>query len=1572
MYFPPRLRPLLAASLVLFAIATPLLAQGHPGGGGDATPPTITFTPDGGTFYAPYAPSYVVRVGWCDDSSLNSNTRQVQLNGGAISIGFTSTTKSGCGAYGYSDASLTLQPGTNTVWAKICDSAANCTTKTSVYTYALTDVTPPTAQITPASGTVASASLYPVITWCDGNALDTVPTVTLNGSTVTGGFSFSRQSGTEGSGCNSMTVATKIGGPLTLQSGTNSLTAEIRDVAGNVGSGTATWTYRPMIDTSPTNQFSVEPQMADLMLSYSTPAYRSLDEDRAVTLVYSSARARPNAFVYVDVTDNSSQPADTMSIGLLWGGVFQTRYDGQTTTHYRTQAGTNRLGAFYSANNSPTRSMDMQAVVKRFWAGGSAEDTVPVRILVINEKDSPYGAGWTVAGVERVVTGNGGDPGIIVVHGGGSGTFYPPPAVCNAPAQPCVYGHSPGDFSTMVWDGSQGLYLRTSRDGTVSTFNAQGQLVSVHDRLNNSIVYAYANGRLSTITDPAGKVTTFAYDAAGKLASITDATGRVSTFVVNAAGDLVSITGPDQMVAMQMTYSTTHRPLSYTDRGGRVSNVTYDVFGRVATLQSPTFTAEGGQMFRLTTTLTSPEMAIEGGNINGGTHAAPFPRVDPATLRASVVDPQGRTTRFALDPWGAPSRVEDYVGYVSTTTRNVEGQVISTVDTKGNTISYTWSGGDLTRVASPAGTVNYGYDGFGHVSSVTGATAEIYNAWNASTGLLDYSVTAGTDTTAYTYDTRGRVLTASDAEHHVTTYDYTDLSPWMNTRYVTSGGRTTYYRYDTYGRVAGVTEPDGRETTYQYDALNRQRYVTTPDARATEFVWGPVFLDRINDPRGLAYTWTRNALGLVEREVRAGDPGTTNLTAAYDRYGRTTSTTNRRGQQVSVTYDAQDRVSSRTADGQTTTFNFSPDQPSNPTAPSWVAVSNPESTDTVRLDGQGRTTSAVSIRTLSGVPTQRYELQPRYDALSRPVGLVVLQPGGVRDSIGYSYDPQTFQLQSLRDMAGGVTGFSYTRDGLPWRTTLPNAQQITQSYTSTHALSGIRYDDLSVDNVAGVEYEYDLLNRIQSRISPNYSRAREYSYDPNGRWLSGYADYQQNGSTHPTCTPDPNNGTVCSDPAAVMTYTGGDTFTYDLSGNPTNHGAAVGAGNRLTQYDGFTLGYDLDGNLISKTKAGFSQTFTWNSLGQLSSATTNGVTVSYGYDGMGKRIRQRVNGVDVGYLYDGDNLLLEYSGNGVQAKYTYYPGEDRPHSVVRGGQTYYYATDSQESVLALFNSANAVVNQYTYLPFGEAQTTSETVANRIRYAGRELEGESGLYYNNARWYDPQLHRFISEDPIGIAGGLNLYGYTANNPVNFIDSSGLDFICYFYVGEWERTRIDSNGRLHREKFYTWDLIYCDKADANGGRGKPGATSHERSECTGSNVEAAHCWALLAAFLYLQNHPDETCRARGWAGWSRMLRGLTGFDPNPEITTGDSLSTAYSRNNGTTFYGPVIFLNPHETARAVAHEETHETGIWGHRRFGTYSGPPGTDPYEVGEHCSIRPAGDILLGVTIQTGAFPWSQ
>jgi RHS repeat-associated protein len=111
------------------------------------------------------------------------------------------------------------------------------------------------------------------------------------------------------------------------------------------------------------------------------------------------------------------------------------------------------------------------------------------------------------------------------------------------------------------------------------------------------------------------------------------------------------------------------------------------------------------------------------------------------------------------------------------------------------------------------------------------------------------------------------------------------------------------------------------------------------------------------------------------------------------------------------------------------------------------------------------------------------------------------------------------------------------------------------------------------------------------------------------------------------------------------------------------------------------------------------------------------------------------------------------------------------------GQQHFYALDLPGSnVRGLFyaqSATNTVVShQYGYGPFGEVQGASGSTSQPLRFAARELDATAGLYYVRARWYDASMGRFISEDPIGLAGGINNYAYAANDPVNLSDPTGL--------------------------------------------------------------------------------------------------------------------------------------------------------------------------------------------------------
>ncbi len=113
--------------------------------------------------------------------------------------------------------------------------------------------------------------------------------------------------------------------------------------------------------------------------------------------------------------------------------------------------------------------------------------------------------------------------------------------------------------------------------------------------------------------------------------------------------------------------------------------------------------------------------------------------------------------------------------------------------------------------------------------------------------------------------------------------------------------------------------------------------------------------------------------------------------------------------------------------------------------------------------------------------------------------------------------------------------------------------------------------------------------------------------------------------------------------------------------------------------------------------------------------------------------------------------------------------------------TYHYLKDHQNSIIALTDSSGTVVETYEYDAYGNTKVfdtsgtelTTSSFGNRYAFQGREIDWETGLYYFRARWYDPEIGRWLSKDPIGIRGGLNLYVAFGNNPVNFVDHFGLD-------------------------------------------------------------------------------------------------------------------------------------------------------------------------------------------------------
>ena len=187
--------------------------------------------------------------------------------------------------------------------------------------------------------------------------------------------------------------------------------------------------------------------------------------------------------------------------------------------------------------------------------------------------------------------------------------------------------------------------------------------------------------------------------------------------------------------------------------------------------------------------------------------------------------------------------------------------------------------------------------------------------------------------------------------------------------------------------------------------------------------------------------------------------------------------------------------------------------------------------------------------------------------------------------------------------------------------------------------------------------------------------------------------------------------------------------------------------------------YDANGNLTSDGSA----SYTWNARNQLVSMTGG----SFSYGGLGRRLQKIVGGSTTDFLYDGINPVQELSGGTPTANIL--TGLSVDEYFTRGTET--LLADALGSTVALADGGGTVQTEYAYEPFGATTATGTVSASSFRYTGRE-DDETGLYYYRARYYHPALHRFVSEDPIAFAGGINFYTYVGNSPLSHIDPLGL--------------------------------------------------------------------------------------------------------------------------------------------------------------------------------------------------------
>ncbi len=809
-------------------------------------------------------------------------------------------------------------------------------------------------------------------------------------------------------------------------------------------------------------------------------------------------------------------------------------------------------------------------------------------------------------------------------------------------------------------------------DGTQFDFDTTGRLLAMRDLNGNSTSFQLdANGFPTSMTDAAGRVYTFTLIGSApnvNISRITDPAGRVVSFEYDASRRLIRYTDQGGNLT-QLEYDANNRIVKKTDPRGAIEQIEYDTAGRATRELLPENATEQFAYTAVGSTVTETRHTNANGNLT--TY-----RFNGFGYMTQVIDALGRTTTYELDPvTNFLKQRTDPAGRVTQYFYNARGDVIQIVDAQNNQtqIDYDLRFRKPVRVQNALGNVTtMVYDAKGNLTSFTDAENEATSFTYTAQGQLETVTDPLTRIMRFTYDANGNLLEATN-----------------------TAGETSRRVYDFANRMIEATDPLGRNTVFTYDNLDRVTEVRDAAAGFTRFTYDANDnLVSATDPNSNSVE--RNLYDLRNRLKQKTDAKNLNTAYDYDGAGNLIRMTDRRGQAMEYSYDAVNRITQVSdADGRITSYAYD-------LAGNLARLSDTQSGDILMsYDSLNRLTEAV---------TAQGTLQYAYDAIGRRTSRTI--SGG--DVTTYTYD-KVNRLKTVT-LRGKTVAYSYDTAGRLTAKTLPNGIQVAYQYDTADRVTSIAYakpDNTVIESVA-------------------------YSYDAGGqRILKTQGQSGLSGAVFAAAYDEANRLT-----------------SITLNGEPV------------------TLGYDANGNLTSKSgPVSGTTSYSWSARNQLASISAPGGSASFKYDALGRRIEKTVNGDTTGFLYDGAQAIAELKGSALDT--VYHTGLAIDEVLARygasGNKT--LLQDALMSVIAQTNDDQSVQNFYSYSSYGEALAVGLDFGNPLQYTGRENDG-TGLYYYRARYYDPVLKRFISEDPIGMMGGANFYAYVDDSPVTNTDPGGL--------------------------------------------------------------------------------------------------------------------------------------------------------------------------------------------------------
>lgn len=1242
-------------------------------------------------------------------------------------------------------------------------------------------------------------------------------------------------------------------------------------------------------------------QCGDLLYAHALPGYRSMNKARGVTLLYNSATAHPVPVVALDIVGVPGETAPSLvEVGVWVNGTREALTYFSGTGLGSSQRTLRRVSIPLPPDSVSlvTGAYPIKAVVRRLDAYGTElrRDSVTSRLLVVNRRQSPFGAGWYVAGVERLYLNQDGAGSAMLVHGDGSAIFFD--------RSTGSFRSPPGEFSSLS-AVTNGRFKRVLQGGrTTVWYGASGVVDSVTDVLGNKAQYAWTAGQdgwyPSALTDATGKVTELQPDPATgfmrliKVPTLADVRLKVRTVVAGIAV-LDSIYDPDSL-ATGFTYDALRLDMT-SSRGRATGTVSYAYHPRLNTVDTVSGPAGSNVPPSAFLPWARAGLAPAGTGSSGTPAATSIP--DSARFvvkRQRMVDGQptwdggawfqigrlGLPVRVSAAPFrletvltrdsvGQPIEIRSLVGTTSKQTRNLVRQ---TWDADGNLVLSVMDsvrGGWTNPDARFSDTTRYEYHPtFKTVTKVVSPATHrsplvrdsVRIAYDPTTGLRTTITDAVGRVTRFTYWSRGMLRSIAEPnpadstqpEPAPTVYAYDSTGGTWNLREVRKGASVTSYLYFGNGSdVQAVRDSLGAEVQYTYDGIKRVRTVTSvpgassvapgrsynvPVAPTTVITTEYDDVNRVReviDPQGQRSRWEHDPAGRVTRYCfRTNDCETTsygdgrNPTLIWTRRG------NRIDQGFGPTGELLWKVPRRFTDpygylGSATvedSLAFGYDE-----AGRMTSATNRYSFITWDFDALGRLTREQQLvrawtDTALSVPNARWygvTAYHEYDRVGRrrrtfiggPGTSFQAAPGGsavlsAMDSIAYGYDvtgrlTKIFNSFLLRDRNSG--------DGREWQMTYDARGRLTTRTVPGHGTAeAFTYSD--EDRVLTHQYAtvlrstetltHDAIGRVTQVATP--ATAEQYAFDGAGRLVASWSgvgdteygyDALGNRIFEKDWESDYNASTHRLDVRRQTTLGSGCRiqFRYDGDGNQIARYPEAGTCPANTSAD--TTAYGADGRMLLRV---------------VRRPITNGTArnpYTFWYDALGRRIYQRVDdafapdwGIRTYYWLDGNvaaktwtayqspadtalvflqepvigrqgDLLTSLSKN---EWFWYAPGVDNviAATAFTGADTIrLFHRDYRGSVVQVTTrtGGNTPYAPSAYLPFGSpAGANASSAKTNPGYNGHE--SGAGLVYMRNRWYDPNTGRFTQEDPIGYAGGINLYAYAGNDPVSYSDPYGL--------------------------------------------------------------------------------------------------------------------------------------------------------------------------------------------------------